>query len=224
MKYISRPLDVKTQEAITVELRRNINETGSSIAHALLGILHNSSGRYREAIESLSNVKPGVNVGGPFNLEHIAYILTAASYEKLGDLDKSIHFYKLSLSVIEDENIINKIGSLHFKKGLESYSQKEYRNAISEFNESLAANPSNAVAYTNMGYIYYDINQLDKAYEYFNKSIQLSPGYANAYYGLGLLFKKRGDMQSSKKYFRKYLEIEPSGTFSNKAQSEMKGM
>jgi tetratricopeptide (TPR) repeat protein len=224
MNKISRPLDEKTQEDITAELRRNINETGSSIAHALLGLLQSSNGRYSEAIDSLSNVKPGANFSGLINLERIAFVISGDSHKKLGDLDKSIHFYNLSLGIREDENVLNKIGEIHFMKGLEAYSQKEYRTAISEFNESLKTNPSNPVAYTNMGYIYYDMNQLDKAYEYFNKAIQLSPKYANAYYGLGLVFKKRGDMQSAKKYFKKYLEIEPSGTFSNKAQSEMKGM
>jgi tetratricopeptide (TPR) repeat protein len=224
IRSISRPLDEKRQEDITAELRRNISETGSSIAYALLGILQSSNGLYREAIDTLSNVKPGAKFSELFNLEHIAYVITGDSYVKLGDVDKGIYFYNLSLGIKEDGNVLHKVGKLHFKKGIEAYSRKEYKAAISEFNKSLAANPSNPVAYTNMGYIYYDMKQLDKAYEYFNRALNLSSDYANAHYGLGLVFKAWGDLESARKHFRNYLEIEPLGDFSEKAEKEMGGI
>lgn len=218
---ISRPLDEKSQENISAELMKNINETGSSVAYALLGILQCSNGQFGKAIDSLSNVKPGSNFSGIIDLERVAYVLSGDSSMKLGDLDKSIYFYKLSLEISEDDTVLKKIGEIHFKKGLEAYSRNEYKTAISEFIASLSANPSSPVAYTNVGYIYYDINQLDKAYDYFSKAIKVSPQYADAYYGLGLVFKKQGDMQDARKYFSKYLEIEPSGNFSIKAKKAM---
>ena len=81
-------------------------------------------------------------------------------------------------------------GKGHFKKGMEAYVQKNYKNAISEFTKAIEIDPSNPVLYSNLGYVYYDLDEVGKAFEYQKKALDIDPRFANAHYGLALIYKK----------------------------------
>ncbi len=109
----------------------------------------------------------------------------------------------------------------HFKDGLQAYLGKQYAVAIDAFLKSIEVNPSNPSAYSNIGYVYYDTGDLDKAFEYQRLALDIDPGCANAYYGLALIYKKQGDLSAAKTQWQKYLRIEPSGYFSRQAMDEI---
>jgi tetratricopeptide (TPR) repeat protein len=67
--------------------------------------------------------------------------------------------------------------------------EKPYQPALSDFNEAVNRNPSNALAYSGMGSVYYDLGRFDDYLENSKKAQQLAPrdpifkhNYANALY------------------------------------------
>lgn len=60
---------------------------------------------------------------------------------------------------------IESVGEEHFKEGLKAYMSGNYELALREFKKSIEINPSNPVSYSNIGYIYYDIRDLTRAYD-----------------------------------------------------------
>jgi len=282
--YAVRPKlhDKEYLDGLINDLKRNINETNSSIAYAFLGFIYNEIGRYREAIESLLMVE---------ELPFVSYVSSAQqglgfAYMQLGQTDEAIKYYKKALKLKKDPSVLYNIGSAyikkgnekkgmkyledalelnknllsiypqlieiyqklgmqdklketnrmwksamsysegeeHFKKGLKAYFEQKYKVAIDEYKKSIETNPSNPAAYSNLGYIYYDIGLYEKAFEYQRKAIDLDPNFANAYYGLALIYKKWGDRGGAKKHWEEYLRIEPKGYFSRRAKEELKGL
>jgi len=112
-------------------------------------------------------------------------------------------------------------GEEHFKIALKAFFDKKLDTAAKEYKISIEINPLNPEAYSNLGYIYYDMNMLPQAYEYQRKALDVDPDFANAHYGLALIYIKWNDPQSAKRHFQKYIESEPSGYFSRRAKEEI---
>lgn len=114
------------------------------------------------------------------------------------------------------------IGAEHFSRGINAYEKRNYTLAIEEFNKSIEAAPSDPATYCNLGYVYYDMGILDKAFEYQQKAIGIDPNLAYAHYGLALIYMKWGNNEKSVQHFKEYLGIEPKGQFSKHAQAAIK--
>lgn len=141
-----------------------------------------------------------------------AYPLIISIYKDRGDRDGIER-----MSRKYEEAITDSQAEEHFKKGLEAYYSRRYEIAAAEFKQSIAANPQSPVAYSNLGYVYYDMNMLERSYEYQKKAVEIDPNYANAYYGLALIHCEWGDKKSAVQYWKEYLRIEPTGYFSRRA-------
>lgn len=250
---ISRSLlrDIGYRSDLIEELKRNIEATNSSKAHAFLGYVYNEMGLYEKAIESYSKVRDvplQSHIGG-------AYKGMAYAYSKIGALDKSIEYYRKSLAVQEDPDVLSGLGMVyekkgnrkkaseyfkkalkvkqprkdesgeaHFKRGVEASFKRQYEIAIEEFNRSIEANPSNPLTYNNLGFVYFDLDMIDNALECQQKALEFDPNLANAYYGLAQIYKKKGNMDMVRKQFEEYLRIEPSGFYSEMARKEIKAI
>jgi tetratricopeptide (TPR) repeat protein len=65
----------------------------------------------------------------------------------------------------------------HFQKGLQHYFQKQYPDAIQEFQETISINPDDARSYYFLGYSYYQLREMEKAGEAFDQAYRLNPQY-----------------------------------------------
>lgn len=264
------------------ELKRNIEETGSSRAYVLIGSIYNNLGLYREAIDSYSNAKESYL----YDPTATAYSGMAYAYSMLGDRDSSLKYYKKVISVKEDaaayynigtiysekgnnkvalnylekalnmnsnltyiypllidtyrklgrENEVRKlkqqyesasvtaIAQLHFKNGVKAYLEQRYDVAIEEFKKTIEVNPSSAMAYSNLGFAYFEAGMIDKSFESQAKAIDIAPNLASANYGLAEIYKKRGDLKMAKRYYEEYLRLEPSGFHSRRAKEEIQAL
>lgn len=111
------------------ELKRNIEETGSSNAYFLLGSIYNETGSYRDAIDSLSKVR---DLHHPLK-NHIfdAYKEMAYAFNQLGNLDESVRYCKKALSIKEDAPLLYNMGIVYFKKGEKKKAADYLKRAIS---------------------------------------------------------------------------------------------
>ncbi len=117
---------------------------------------------------------------------------------------------------------VNNKGEEHFNKGIQHYFEKKPELAIQEFKTSIELNPSNPGPYANLGFLYYDLGEMDTAYEYHRRALAIDPNQATAYYGLALVYRKWGDTANARKHWEEYIRLEPSGYYSRKAMQELK--
>lgn len=126
--------DVNYRSNLIKELKRNIEETDSSTAYIYLGFILNEMGLYKDAIECYSKVR---NIPKQSHIAD-AYNGMAYAYDKIGNLDESVNYYKRSLAVIEDANILYDLGVTYLKKG-DKRSALEYFNKAIKLNSGLAS-------------------------------------------------------------------------------------
>lgn len=112
-------------------------------------------------------------------------------------------------------------GEGHFREGVRAYQSGKIDEATREFEKSIELNPDIAAAYSNLGYLYYDMGDYGLALRYQQKAVEVDPRYANAYYGLALICKKRGEPAAARQYWMDYLRIEPRGYYSRLAAAEL---
>lgn len=135
-------------------------------------------------------------------------------FNKQEELNRIIRMY-------EAAKIFN-TGEEHFQKALKAFLERRYEDAIEEYKKSIEANPYNPSAHSNLGYIYFDLGLIEKAYEYQKNAINLDPEFANAHYGLALIYKRLGDREGAIRHWQEYLRIEPKGYYARKAKEELR--
>lgn len=81
--------------------------------------------------------------------------------------------------------------------------------SIASYQKAITLNPSDYNAYLELGGVYYQSKQYDKAIENFQKVVELKPNSANGYFNLGVAYKQVGAKDSARKALEKALELLP---------------
>ncbi len=175
-----------------------------------IGVIYLAEKRYNEARRYLEGA-----------LRENPYLVSI--YPMLMDIYRRLDMQKelTRLTRLYEKAAIESGGEEHFKEGLKAYMSGSYETALREFKKSIEINPSNPVPYSNVGYIYYDIGDMAKAYEYHRKALEIDPNHANSHYGLALIYSRWGDDERARHHWQEYLRIEPAGYYSRKAKEEL---
>lgn len=115
-------------------------------------------------------------------------------------------------------------GETHFRAGTRAYLERNLPLAIEEFQKSVAANPWNPAPHSNLGYVYFDAGDLDRAFEHHRRALDLEPDNALSHYGIALVYKERADRERARWHWEQYLRLQPEGYFSRKARAEIEGL
>lgn len=70
--------------------------------------------------------------------------------------------------------------------------------------------PGEAAVWHNIGKLYHDLNDDEKADEYFRKALKISPSFANSLEGLGMTHLNRGDFHAAIQYCNRALAETPT--------------
>lgn len=81
--------------------------------------------------------------------------------------------------------------------------------AIRAYESVVDADPEFAGGYYNLGNLYYDLKQYDRAAAYFQTVIELKPDFAEAHYNFGNLFYDTGKFELAIKHFEKVIALKP---------------
>jgi len=73
----------------------------------------------------------------------------------------------------------------------------------------VSANPENVSAWTQLGHIYFDSSQFEKAINAYNKSLKLAPGNANVLTDLGVMYRRNGQPEKAIEAFDLAREADP---------------
>jgi tetratricopeptide (TPR) repeat protein len=108
---------------------------------------------------------------------------------------------------------INEIFNLAIK------SHQEGKTVITQelYNQILKIDPNHSATLNNLGAIFKDLGENQKAKKYYEKAIKINPNYVNAHNNLGVIFQGLGENQKAKDCYEKAIEIDPNhlGTLNN---------
>lgn len=173
--------------------------------------------------EDLKNLREHMRqeIGGTSNLINFGRLLI-----EMGDLNNSEQFYKIVLretSVKDDPRtvamIYNDLGCIASQRHYKMDALKLYEMALSIGHERFPRQDAQlSPILNNIGEIYLELKQFDKAKEYFEDAlnIDLSIIPANAYtqairyHNIGMVYKERDDFFKALKNFNKSLELKQS--------------
>ena len=86
---------------------------------------------------------------------------------------------------------------------------EQARNILA-LEQEVAANPTNADAWTQLGHIYFDTDNPAKAINAYEKSLELSPKDPNVLTDLGVMYRRRGQPEKALKAFDQAMSIAPN--------------
>lgn len=127
----------------------------------------------------------------------------ALCYWKKGDTDKAI---EMILYCVDKFDYINPdtyatLGYLYILK-------YDYDKAIEYTEMALKDNENHASSLDNMGQIYYNMGELDKAKDYFLKAIYVKSSLVDSQYYIGIIEEAKNNIEEAKKYFEKAYNCE----------------
>jgi tetratricopeptide (TPR) repeat protein len=88
--------------------------------------------------------------------------------------------------------------------------QRLLQQAESAFLESLKIYPEYEYALYNLGVLYYDLGQTDKAREQYLKTLAVTPQHENALINLGVISFQQKDFNNAKQYFEQVIAVNPA--------------
>ena len=96
---------------------------------------------------------------------------------------------------------INEVFSLAVKN------HQEGKTVIAQdlYNQILKIDPSHSQSLSNIGVIFTNLKEHQKAKDCFEKAIEIDPNFTDAHYNLGVIFKDLGENQKAKNCFEKVI-------------------
>jgi cytochrome c-type biogenesis protein CcmH/NrfG len=75
--------------------------------------------------------------------------------------------------------------------------------------DETAKNPENTKAWVQLGNVYFDTDQFDKAIWAYRNALELDPDKANVWTDMGIMYRRSGKPQEAIKAFDKAIEVDP---------------
>jgi arylsulfatase A-like enzyme/Tfp pilus assembly protein PilF len=131
------------------------------------------------------------------------------------ELDKGIEILQKAAALIDfDPDIFNYLGLGYWKKG-------EEERALEYYKKALALDDHFAMAYSNLGALYYysiylrtkKRADLTQSMDYFKKAIECDPQLAIAYKELGVCYRVAGRADAAISVWEKSLELNPEDSY-----------
>jgi tetratricopeptide (TPR) repeat protein len=87
--------------------------------------------------------------------------------------------------------------------------QKRFPQALGQINENIALGFYNFGTYQNLGVIYLDMQNEEKAKEAWEKGLSLNPNAAGIHYNLGVQYLRKKDLAKAKEHLQKAIQLAP---------------
>ena len=98
---------------------------------------------------------------------------------------------------------------IYYMMALIKENQKNTDLALKYYNKSIELNPKYSEAYNNLGNLYRQRGDYEKAINNYKQAIHFNNNFFIAYYNLGNSFKNIGKLSEAKENFKKALSIKP---------------
>ena len=126
----------------------------------------------------------------------------------------SIYKIIFNINFLYNKNKMNKIEDLRieeiFELATKNSKNNELQIAENLYYQILEINPNHINSLNNLGSIFNDLGQNDKAIRSYQKAIKLNPNFFNPSYNLGLIFFSIKEYNKALDCFKKAVEIKPT--------------
>lgn len=181
-------IEQKEYDKAIIVFKELVNQKENPEYYFNIGYIKTSQGKHPEAIEAFSMATKLDRLFGK------AYEEIGRVYKLMGDLKKSEEYMNQAAQIYMDTdkidsaeevlnevlqsgtqslNIFNTLGVIYRKKG-------EPDTAINQYKKALKVHPDEPYIYYNIGRIYLDMKDTDKAKEYFRQALDKEPGFEEA--------------------------------------------
>ena len=133
----------------------------------------------------------------------VLYTELGKMYLTLGDTQKAKNQFNAAINVKSD------YAEAHVQLALLLEREDGFGEAIARLEGLVAENPFNVDGRFQLGRLYFNDGQLDKAVEQFQIVALLIPDHSNAHYSLGVAYAARGQRQEAIQEFERVLELNP---------------
>lgn len=104
-----------------------------------------------------------------------------------------------------------RMASAHFNLALLYKKDKRYRDALAAYETAIQLGISDAQeVYSNMGVLYSEMREADRASEMYERALAHDPGYVPALFNRAGLFEETGERQQAIALYRRILSINPT--------------
>ena len=97
-----------------------------------------------------------------------------------------------------------------FSHAIKNHQEGKTDVAQDLYNQILKINPNHTGALNNLGAIFKELKDYQKAKKFYEKSIEINPNYADAHNNLGLTYVNLKDYQKARKCYEKAIELNPN--------------
>ncbi len=188
---------------VAAPVSSNTTDTNSFAGHFNKGIASLGSGKYKEAVESLTQAV-ALNPQ-----DAIVHAKLGVAYSALGE-------HKPAIAEIKQAIKLNRAfvdADSYFRLGVAYLSMSDYASAIDPLKQALygvkakvledrtksTAGPGEAEINDALGRAYYGIGSYRQAVKAFETAVRLKPNLASSHFGLGLSYMEVGDKRSAEK-------------------------
>ncbi|MCZ7579653.1 MAG: tetratricopeptide repeat protein [Fimbriimonadaceae bacterium] len=96
-----------------------------------------------------------------------------------------------------------------FQRGMQLLQQGRFDAAIERFEEAIAANPTGAAAYAQIGFAFQQLNQPGNAETAYSKALQIDNSSGRLFNSLGQVQEAQGNHDAAEKSYREAIRIDP---------------
>jgi len=98
-----------------------------------------------------------------------------------------------------------------FQRGLEiEQSGIGLEQAMDAYRVAIALDPELTAAMVNLGTLYFNAHQLDRAEKHYRRALEVNPEYPLALFNLGNLFDERGERTEAQRFYLQALKHDPN--------------
>jgi cytochrome c-type biogenesis protein CcmH/NrfG len=82
-------------------------------------------------------------------------------------------------------------------------------NMLDALKDEVERNPANAGAWVQLGHLYFDRDETEKAIHAYEKSLELSPDNTNVLTDLGIMYRRSGNPKKAIELFDRVIQLDP---------------
>lgn len=109
-----------------------------------------------------------------------------------------------------------------YLEGLQQMQGGRLDAAAAAFLASLELVELSAPAHSNLGWVYFDQHQPDRAQAEFRRAAEVDPLLPEPHFGLGLILQGQGDKPGATEAFRSFLRLQPRGPWAQQAEEHLR--
>lgn len=191
----------------SIDLFNNLikQDKGNAYLYHMLGMNYKETG---DTARAIYHFQTAVETD-PTDYESTLYIANLYASQKK---EVALDYFTAALKIRPNSTEVN------FARAFYLQQTGRFKEAVEDYKKVVSADPTNYLAFYNVGYINYEAGFTDKAINNWKTVIKLNPEYANAYYMLGLVYEEKKMLKEAAENYKVALALDPNNPLFREAK------